>query len=94
MNQESGQSNDERNLSNNYSVAPNTNQHPDNMQIKELCKRHMNHYVMGHLHDGTILEGIIVDVDDEAVTILVVDKDAMNRSDEENRQFGRPPGFF
>lgn len=74
---------------NNHMVM--ANQQPTDHQIKELCKEHLNRYVMGHLKNGTIIEGIIVDVDDESVTLLVVDKDA---STDGSRQFGRMPGFF
>lgn len=80
------------NTPNNYSMEG-TQQH-DHRKIKELAKEHMHHYVIGHLNDGTILEGIIVDVDDEAITILTVDKDALKRADDDSRQFGRFPGYF
>lgn len=38
---------------------------------KTVCMRFMNFYVIGQMHDGTQLEGIIEDMDDDHVTMLV-----------------------
>jgi hypothetical protein len=65
----------------------------DHRQLKALADKYRNHYVTGHLEDGRIIEGIILGADQEAVTLLVVDKNAMP-GDDDSRQFGRFPGFF
>lgn len=93
MNQEAGQFYDYRDTPNNYPMEENPSHHHDHRQIKELCEKHINYYVMGHLKDGRIIEGIILNVDNESVTMLVVEKDEKTREGE-SRQFGRFPGFF
>ncbi|WP_193437426.1 hypothetical protein [Sporolactobacillus pectinivorans] len=97
MNEEIGQFYDQRNvpsnLTNNYPMAENPGHHHDYKKIKGLCQKHLNHYVIGHLTDGRIIEGIILSVDDESVTMLIVEKDQHAREDD-SRQFGRFPGFF
>ncbi|WP_010630363.1 hypothetical protein [Sporolactobacillus vineae] len=66
---------------------------PDHRQLKALAEKYQNHYVTGHLKDGRIIEGIILGADHEAVTLLIVEKNALPR-DDDSRQFGRFPGFF
>jgi Formyltetrahydrofolate hydrolase len=87
---------DQRNLPNNptnYPMQENTAMTKENKHLKELGEKYLNHYVTGHLKDGRIIEGIILGVDHESVTILVVEKSTMSR-DDDSRQFGRFPGFF
>jgi hypothetical protein len=93
MDQEVGQFYDYRNVSNNYPIQGSSNVNPDNEQIKEASEKYLNHYVTGHLTDGRVIEGIILNVDNESVTILVVEKDETPREDD-SRQMGRFPGFF
>ncbi|WP_338471806.1 hypothetical protein R4Z10_03275 [Niallia sp. XMNu-256] len=42
---------------------------PNDMQNK--CWQYMNYHVIGQMADGTQVEGIIEDVDDDGVTMLV-----------------------
>ncbi|MDD9147723.1 MULTISPECIES: hypothetical protein [unclassified Sporolactobacillus] len=103
MNEEAGQFYDYRDVNSNltgnyptnYPMGENTGHHHphDHKQIKDLCEKHINYYVMGHLKDGRVIEGIILSVDHEAVTILVAEKDNHKREEEDTRQFGRFPGF-
>jgi hypothetical protein len=93
MNQEESQFYDYRNVSNNYPIQEDANRDTDNNQMKKMSENYLHHYVTGHMTDGRVIEGIIVDVDDEAVTILVAEKDDHTR-EEDSRQFGRVPGFF
>ncbi|GGL41492.1 hypothetical protein [Sporolactobacillus putidus] len=99
MNQEAGQFYDYRDITSNYPTNypmeenPSHYHHHDHKQIKDLCEKHINYYVMGHLKDGRVIEGIILSVDHESVTILVVEKDDHIREGD-TRQFGRFPGFF
>lgn len=54
--------------------------------VKKLCKQYMNFHVIGQMKDGTQMEGIIIDMDDDNVTMLVpedIDAEQMM-----NRQFG------
>lgn len=64
----------------------------DSRDVKHTCIKLMNFYVIGQLSDGSQVEGIIEDVDDDEVTMLVpeeVDESAV----ESNRQFGYYGGF-
>lgn len=51
------------------------------------CQRHMNFYVIGQMSDGTQVEGIIEDMDNEGVTMMVPEEVEENEMDS-NRQFG------
>jgi hypothetical protein len=63
--------------------------------VKHHCHKYMNYHVMVHLNDGTQLEGIIVNMNDEGVTILVAEYvDGMDRSfDGAYRPVGFGPRF-
>ncbi|WP_174845443.1 hypothetical protein [Sporolactobacillus shoreae] len=89
MSQEAGPFYDQRDNISNYPAHENA----DHKKIKQLCEKHINHYVIGHLNDGRIIEGIILNVDNESVTMLVAERDEHAREDD-SRQFGRFPGFF
>ncbi|MBT2618666.1 hypothetical protein J7I96_25295 [Bacillus sp. ISL-78] len=39
--------------------------------IKTLCRKYMNYHVIGQLSDGSKVDGIIDDMDEESVTMLV-----------------------
>lgn len=43
----------------------------DNRDLKGTCSKYMNFYVIAHMKDGSQMEGIIEDMDDENVTMLV-----------------------
>lgn len=56
-------------------------------EAKKTCIKFMNFYVIGQLGDGSQVEGIIEDMDDDNVTMLVpetVEEEEVNG----NRQFG------
>ncbi|MFD2680395.1 hypothetical protein [Bacillus seohaeanensis] len=53
--------------------------------VKHLCHKYRNYYVIGQMQDGTQIEGIIEDMNDDAVTMLIpemVEEDAFD-----NRQY-------
>jgi hypothetical protein len=56
-------------------------QHVDvSRDIKNICHRYQDFYVVGQMADGTQMEGIIQDIDEDEVTMLVpetVDEDGM-----------------
>jgi hypothetical protein len=60
-------------------------QHAD---AKHVCQRYMNYHVIGNVSNGTQMEGIITDMDDEGVTMLVPED-----VDEDVRQFGGYGGY-
>jgi len=47
------------------------NEEFEDRNVQSLCRKYMNYYVAGQLNDGTPVEGIIVDMDDDNVTMLV-----------------------
>lgn len=62
-------------------------------EAKKTCIKFMNFYVIGQLGDGSQVEGIIEDMDDENVTMLVpetVEEEEVNG----NRQFGGYGGWY
>jgi hypothetical protein len=84
---------------NNFPMDPNHLEggfRPDD--IKGVCKKYMNYHVMGQLNDGSQFDGIITDMDDEGVTMLVpeeIDADQMDRQfgydyDYDYDDYGRP----
>ncbi|WP_053600701.1 hypothetical protein [Bacillus sp. FJAT-18017] len=57
-------------------------------QMMQLCRNYMNYHVVGQMADGSQVEGILDDMDQEGVTMLVPeDVDAGQQA----RQFG---GFY
>ena len=54
---------------------------PNDMQNK--CWQYLNYHVIGQMADGTQVEGIIEDVDDDGVTMLVPEE-----IDADERMFG------
>lgn len=78
---------------NEYGVQPNYwyQGESDYRNVKSTCERLKNYHVIGQMRDGTQIEGIIEDMDDENVTMLVpetVEEDELP----ENRQYG-PYGY-
>lgn len=47
-----------------------TNHYRD-MDIQNICKKYMNYHVVGQMSDGTQMSGILQNMDDEGVTMLV-----------------------
>lgn len=43
----------------------------NDQDMKNLCMKYMNYHVITQMSDGTQMEGIVEDVDDEGVTMLV-----------------------
>ncbi len=64
--------------------------------IKGLCQKYMNYHVMGQLTDGSQFEGIIDDMDQDGVTMLVpeeMDSTQLPRQygyDDDYDGYGRP----
>lgn len=52
--------------------------------IKDQCKRYMQHHVIGQMGDGSQIEGIITDINEDYVEMLVPEE----YEEQENRQFG------
>ena len=70
---------------------------PDNWQqpetqdfrdVKSQSMQYMNYHVIGQMSDGSQVEGIIEDVDDEGVTMLVPEN-----IEADERQFGGYGGY-
>lgn len=56
--------------------------------IKSLCRKYMNYHVIGQMSDGTQFDGIITDMDEEGVSLLVPEwTDGEQERDMTNRQF-------
>lgn len=73
-----------------FETAPNASF--DARNLMDLCERYKDFYVLGHLANGTQVEGIIVDMDDRQVTMLVpetVDEEQLHN----HRQYGGYGGF-
>ncbi|UOQ84520.1 hypothetical protein [Gracilibacillus salinarum] len=63
-----------------------SNQSMDSQQqMKSMCQQYMNFYVTGQLQDGSSFEGIIDQIDDVAVTMLIPEEVELEETD---RQFG------
>lgn len=72
----------------------------DSQSLRDDCRKYMYCHVMLTMRDGTIMDGIIEDVDPENVTMLV-GEDVMEQDDDDQstqyRQFsphGRPRRRF
>ncbi|MDR0137537.1 hypothetical protein RFW18_07220 [Metabacillus idriensis] len=51
------------------------------------CRRHMNFYVIARMTDGSQVEGIIEDMDNEGVTMMIPEEVEESEMDA-NRQYG------
>ncbi|GAY74703.1 hypothetical protein NBRC111894_257 [Sporolactobacillus inulinus] len=59
----------------------NVNQSTDNTQaLNNLCRKYMNYYVIAQMADGTQMEGIVEEVTDQGV-IMLVPEDAEPEAD-------------
>lgn len=59
----------------------------DYRDAKSACQKFMNYYVIGQMADGSQVEGIVEDMDDEGITMMVpetVEPEEVG----ESRQFG------
>lgn len=62
---------------------------PMHEDIKNQCREYMNYHVQAKMQDGSDIEGIITDMDENNVTMLVpeeIDEEELN--DGTNRQYG------
>ena len=82
---------------NNYNMGPMGNQpnywqHDtrDSRDIMSKCSQYMNYHVIGHLSDGTNIDGIIEDMDDDGVTMLMPEE---VDDDTDGRQYGGYGGY-
>lgn len=63
---------------------------------KEYCRRYIDHLVEISMRDGRRFQAILIDVDDQHVTILTSGPpyhEQITREDNEQRAFGPRPGF-
>ena len=56
--------------------------------MHNICWQYMNYHVVGQMADGTQVEGIVEDVDDSGVTMLVPEE-----VEADERQFGGFGGY-
>jgi hypothetical protein len=57
----------------------NTNGSPTNQSMNDLCHKYMNYHVIAQMADGSRIEGIIEDVNDQGVVMQV--PEALNEND-------------
>ncbi|MDQ0220222.1 hypothetical protein ELQ35_11390 [Peribacillus cavernae] len=65
----------------------------DFRDVKIKIRQHINYHVIGHMSDGSKVDGIIEDMDDDGVTMLV-GEDMYADTDEGMRQFGGYGGGY
>ncbi|MCP3738300.1 hypothetical protein [Rossellomorea sp. BNER] len=58
----------------------------DFRNVKHVCKKYMNFYVIAQMNDGNQIEGILEDMDDEGVTMLV--PETVDEIDDDRQQYG------
>jgi hypothetical protein len=56
---------------NNFPVMHPQQWQNDFRNVQNTCQKYMNYHVIGQMADGSQVEGIIEDVDDDGVTMLV-----------------------
>jgi hypothetical protein len=62
--------------------------------IKSLCRKYMNYHVIGQTSDGSQFDGIITDMDEESVSMLVPEwVDEEQETDMTSRQYGYGDGY-
>jgi hypothetical protein len=59
------------------------NEHEDIRNAKSICMQYIHFHIIAQMNDGSQMEGIIEDVDDEGVTMLVPED-----IEEDERVFG------
>lgn len=60
--------------------------------VQSTCQKYMNYYVIGQMADGSQVEGILDDMDNEGVTMLVPE-DVEETDTGDSRQFGGYGGY-
>ncbi|MFB4164095.1 hypothetical protein ACE1TI_09695 [Alteribacillus sp. JSM 102045] len=69
------------------------NEHRNSHHMHEMCQQYLLYMVQLQTSDGQMHEGIIEDVDNEGVTLLMPDSDMENQSLAHQRQFWGGPGY-
>lgn len=64
----------------------------DLRNIHNVCRKYRDYYVIGQMSDGSQVEGILEDADEEGVTMLVPEE-VDEKELEPDRQFGVYGGF-
>jgi hypothetical protein len=62
----------------------------DYRNIMNTCQRFMNYHVVGQMSDGSQMEGILTDMDDEGVTMMVPED---VEDDSEDMRYGGYGGY-
>ena len=62
-------------------------QNHDVRNVQSACSKYMNYHVVGQMQDGSQVEGIVEDMDDQGVTMLVPEIVEEPETDE-NRIYG------
>ena len=76
-----------------YGMQPQQPVHQDDLRnIEDVCRKYRNFYVVGQMSDGTQMEGILEDYDDEGITMMVPE-DVDEAEVEGMREFGVYGGF-
>jgi hypothetical protein len=63
------------------------------MDVQNACQRYMNYYVTGQLSDGSQVEGIITDMDDNGVEMMVPEEVQEDMTDMRYGGYGGYGGF-
>lgn len=63
----------------------------DFRDVQNACQKYMNYHVIGQMADGTQVEGIIEDMDDEGVTMLV--PEIVEEDTDDDRIYGGYGGY-
>ncbi|MFB1050072.1 hypothetical protein [Paraliobacillus sp. JSM ZJ581] len=59
----------------------------------DLCKNHIHHYVLIETSDGTTIDGIITDVDEQNVYLAIPNTMPVSPDMDNNRQYYSPYGY-
>lgn len=61
--------------------------------VKSTCHQYLNYYVIGHLTDGSKIEGILEGADDQHVNLLVPEEVESRETYDERQFYGYRPRF-
>ncbi|MDF0728127.1 hypothetical protein PY093_15770 [Cytobacillus sp. S13-E01] len=62
--------------------------YPDVRDVKGVCTKYMNYYVLGQMLDGSQVEGIITNFDDDGVIMLVPEEIEAEMTDDRYGGYG------
>lgn len=68
-------------------------QQPMHSNVKHDCRKYMNYHVQARMQDGTGMEGIITDMDDQSVEMLVPEEVDEEEVNDNRQQFGYGGGY-